>query len=323
MKDKYGRTPRELAEVLGLKNVVQRLKDEKEMRRLSVNREAVLKAARQRKNEILIERELKKREKEERRRGRTGSGEDDGSGGEFGDGDGDADGGAESDASLEPEEEDEWWEDDEEKARGYLLMQILQCKDLLSSDGFLGGENDAYCIVRWNHKLIGRTPVVNNSNNPNWHNQYFRCNFPWDRSDCTLSIEVYDRDQIGDDDFLGMIKLVGSEEFYKNKAKALLHVDCKFCEETNETTRKYCVACGKKLKVKTRNFFKLKPHMDGDVIDPADRDNKCIGGKIGIAFRNPDWLDNYEPEEGVPAPVVHYRGDREKALEHDDLKSQL
>ena len=50
--------------MLGLKDVVQRLKDEKEMRRLSGNREAVLKAARQRKNEILIERELKKREKE-------------------------------------------------------------------------------------------------------------------------------------------------------------------------------------------------------------------------------------------------------------------
>ena len=120
-----------------------------------------------------------------------------------------------------------------------------------------------------------------------------------------------------------MVKLVGSEEFYKNKAKALLHVNCKHCEETNETTRKYCVNCGKKLKVKTRNFFKLKPHMDGDVIDPADRDNNCIGGKIGIAFRNPDWLDKYEPEEGVAPPVIHYRGEREKALEHDDLKSQL
>ena len=157
VKDKYGRTPRQLAEVLGLKRLVQRLKDEKEMRRLSGNREAVLKAARQRKNELLIERELKRREKEERRRGRSSSGEDG-----FGDDDGGDGGDGEegSDGSVEPEEEEEWWEDDEEKARGYVLMQILQCKDLLSSDGFLGGENDTYCVVHWNHKLIGRTPVV-------------------------------------------------------------------------------------------------------------------------------------------------------------------
>ena len=45
-----------------------------------------------------------------------------------------------------------------------LELEISACKDLCKVDRY--GENDPYCIVRWNERICGKTHVIKNTRHP-------------------------------------------------------------------------------------------------------------------------------------------------------------
>ena len=87
-------------------------------------------------------------------------------------------------------------------------------------------KSDPYCVVTWNGKVIGKSTTINNSNNPFWEDQYFKCIFPWDvQQDNRLSIEVYDRDVVGKVGwFLSYFYMIGKLSYYPfNQTSFLIH----------------------------------------------------------------------------------------------------
>jgi Ca2+-dependent lipid-binding protein len=52
-------------------------------------------------------------------------------------------------------------------------IHILKASDLPKADGMLG-KSDPFCIVRWNHREVGRTAVVLKDLNPVWDDERFR-----------------------------------------------------------------------------------------------------------------------------------------------------
>jgi hypothetical protein len=101
---------------------------------------------------------------------------------------------------------------------GMLKLTVVGAAGLGKADTamFGGGASDPYCVVRWCGHEIGRTRVIQNDVHPKW-DELFEMSVPKDvvgypvEGGCSLHIEVYDKDLVGADDFLGEVMLEGDK----------------------------------------------------------------------------------------------------------------
>ena len=88
----------------------------------------------------------------------------------------------------------------------YLYVEIEHCKDLIKADYF--GQSDAFVIMKLDDIEIARTSVVNDSTEPEWHDECYE--LPADilrnaggERNVTITFEVWDMDTMDVGDFLG------------------------------------------------------------------------------------------------------------------------
>eukprot|EP01052_Picozoa_sp_SAG31_P019602 SAG31_NODE_1436_length_8345_cov_32.360660_6_plen_237_part_00 len=89
------------------------------------------------------------------------------------------------------------------------VLHVDKATGLAKADIF--GGTDAYCDVYWNDDLVGKTPVIEDSQNPQWDGA-FRVPV-YLRSENELRVEVFDYDDSAYDsepDFLGQVILRGT-----------------------------------------------------------------------------------------------------------------
>jgi hypothetical protein len=72
--------------------------------------------------------------------------------------------------------------------------------------------SDPYAKLLLNGRLVGQTKYINNNINPAW-NESFTLVPPLlsPLSDCSLRVEVYDRDAVSEDDLLGLVTVAGGD----------------------------------------------------------------------------------------------------------------
>ena len=166
----------------------------------------------------------------------------------------------------EPILEDETEKGQEIKETTYdddlIELKIHECIKLASADTF--GASDPFCIVKWNNEEIGRTSTMDNTNNPDWEddevfNIYSKENLIHQK----ISIEVWDKDDIGRGDFLGMI------QFRKQGLIA---------------------AC----KQKPRLTYELRP-MKGK----NEKFNRSVQGRIMISLRRKEFVEMTDPNKAM------------------------
>ncbi|CAE7486903.1 Rasa4, partial [Symbiodinium microadriaticum] len=92
-----------------------------------------------------------------------------------------------------------------------IELEISAARSLQKADRF--GLADPYCVVRWNHKVAGKTNVVKNSLNPLWRNEIFQIRTRGTDSlkMCLLYIEIWDQTMNGKGNFLGCFELTGQD----------------------------------------------------------------------------------------------------------------
>lgn len=106
----------------------------------------------------------------------------------------------------------------EYKAR--VELRLMEAIGLRDADTILGpghgnkdgtGSSDPYCVVKYCGKKVGKTKVLKNKLNPKWY-ETFDIAVPVggaveEKEDEMLTIEVWEYDLIGSDDFLGQVKV--------------------------------------------------------------------------------------------------------------------
>ena len=85
---------------------------------------------------------------------------------------------------------------------GVARINIIKAKDLVKSD--LIGKSDPYAVIKYGTQK-DKTPVVKNSQNPEW-NHTTELKVPEDGAN-KISLEVFDQDRIGKDKSLGKLDL--------------------------------------------------------------------------------------------------------------------
>jgi Ca2+-dependent lipid-binding protein len=119
-----------------------------------------------------------------------------------------------------------------EHVQGDLWLRQVRCPTaVLTVHGGWGikptsrlDENDVYCRIKWDGKLVARTAVKHDTERPSWSEpmERYRLLVPDDMRDAgkdekgisqasELVVEVWDKDQVGSDDFLGEVRLSGEE----------------------------------------------------------------------------------------------------------------
>jgi Ca2+-binding EF-hand superfamily protein len=97
-----------------------------------------------------------------------------------------------------------------EKSRDALefgrLTLTVQHASNLASDGV--DKSDPFCCVYWNQVRIGHTAVQHNMTEPKWAEK-FDIALPYDVSECSLRVEVMDKDYTDSDEFLGQTTIEG------------------------------------------------------------------------------------------------------------------
>ena len=119
-----------------------------------------------------------------------------------------------------------WWPDDDNadgrKPREWLHVKVRKALDLAKADSALfgmGGSSDPYVVIFFNREKVWESKVINNNQNPQWDDGD---QFPVPMRGFTygppeLRIAVYDKDTVGQDEFLGQIFLYGDEVLKMDK----------------------------------------------------------------------------------------------------------
>lgn len=93
-----------------------------------------------------------------------------------------------------------------------VFIELLSCADLGQADGglFMKGASDPYIVVRVRGNEVHRTGVVYDDCSPTFtvkeHQSKYLLNIPTEDHD-QVTLSVYDYDTLGDDEFLGMLRL--------------------------------------------------------------------------------------------------------------------
>ena len=83
---------------------------------------------------------------------------------------------------------------------GQLEVKVVKAKDLVKADMF--GKSDPYAVLKYGSQK-DKTPVVKNTQNPEWnHDSFFQVP---DGQAQTLNLEVFDADKLGKDKSLGKL----------------------------------------------------------------------------------------------------------------------
>jgi len=90
-----------------------------------------------------------------------------------------------------------------------VILDIHAARGLAKADLF--GKSDPFCIVKWNNKEVGRTPVIYKTLDPEWKNAHFNFVTGLDPKSGSLCIEVWDMDRLGVGDFLGQALIRGAD----------------------------------------------------------------------------------------------------------------
>lgn len=144
-----------------------------------------------------------------------------------------------------------------------ISLEIFRAKDL-ARIGIVGMRN-AYAVLKYNQREIGRTPIVKGTLHPDWSKTG---NFSFDvhinkenlLMTCALDVEVYDTDAKGNtSDFLGVVRLQG------NQLKTMMTRDSYANPDEMIENDKY------------REFLTLETSRK-----LGDADNKHVQGKIEL-----------------------------------------
>ena len=90
-----------------------------------------------------------------------------------------------------------------------MRLRVIGCKGLKRADGFVG-KSDPYAVVYWNEEKLGTTKTVENDLNPTW-NEDFPISVNLEHEN-TLRVAVFDKDKVGEDEFLGQVSLYGEAD---------------------------------------------------------------------------------------------------------------
>ena len=119
-----------------------------------------------------------------------------------------------------------WWPDDDNadgrKPREWLHVNIRKALNLAKADTAIlgmGGSSDPYVVVFFNRERVWDSKVINNNQNPEWNDGD---EFPVPMRGFTfgppeLRIAIYDKDTVGEDEFLGQVFLTGDEVLKMDK----------------------------------------------------------------------------------------------------------
>jgi hypothetical protein len=89
----------------------------------------------------------------------------------------------------------------------FYVIQVENCEDLERADPF--SLSDPYCKVYFNDEPIGKTKVMHDNLDPEFDNAFFNVQITPELpplSKCSLKVEVYDWDSIGEHDLLGEVR---------------------------------------------------------------------------------------------------------------------
>lgn len=110
-----------------------------------------------------------------------------------------------------------------------LWLDVLAASAMPSSQIHKAADSrpSTFCVVKWNEKVVGQTPVIVSAANPLWENQRFVLRIPVMEDEensllkCSLRIEMYDKTSDNEKALIGLVTLPGIEvnQFF-NKPKA-------------------------------------------------------------------------------------------------------
>lgn len=107
------------------------------------------------------------------------------------------------------------WEHKRETVdNGKLVVNLCSGEELVSKD--VGGDSDSFCVLRWQQVPgawtdLGKTPIIKDTPDPVWVEQFFACDLPNEMEHATLEIDVFDHDLGGATEFLGNVTLTGPQ----------------------------------------------------------------------------------------------------------------
>ena len=86
------------------------------------------------------------------------------------------------------------------------IVHVKSARGLAKADLF--GKSDPFAVLKMNGKRVAKTEVIWKTLDPTWEKGHFKVEFPTAAvASSDLRLEVYDKDIIGSDDFLGQIIL--------------------------------------------------------------------------------------------------------------------
>ena len=103
-------------------------------------------------------------------------------------------------------------------AMSKLIIRLTCARNLGSADSF--GGSDPYAKISFNGSVLGRTETVKSNVNPTWKKGVFEVDLPEESVEVLASrlhVEVYDKDTMGSDDFLGECTVVGEALLDENE----------------------------------------------------------------------------------------------------------
>ena len=99
-----------------------------------------------------------------------------------------------------------------EKPPKCFELTVVKATDIAKTD--MMGTASPFCIVTWNHSVIGKTPVAKKTLEPDWSDTKFNisCTHNADlAADSVLKVEVFDMATLGVGEFMGTVVLEGLE----------------------------------------------------------------------------------------------------------------
>ena len=93
---------------------------------------------------------------------------------------------------------------------GRLKLEVVSASELKKADTF--GKSDPYCVVLSNDAIVGKTPVVKKTLDPEWNEEFEITLKEDDNGDVDIAsesirFEIFDKDIIGSHDFLGLYQI--------------------------------------------------------------------------------------------------------------------
>eukprot|EP01052_Picozoa_sp_SAG31_P005292 SAG31_NODE_230_length_19771_cov_90.041739_10_plen_365_part_00 len=115
-------------------------------------------------------------------------------------------------------------------------LKLVKCAGIKAAD--VGGKSDPYCVIKWNDKILDRTEILHNAEEPVFQHliQFDQPGGISTDYKNELKIEAWDYDESSEDEFLGAVILHGKGDHFLRVDHAQMR-DHEMVSDVGRTTR--------------------------------------------------------------------------------------